>query len=251
MTDYQGKNQNMSDIELIIDRMRQVTNSKTDAQLAKYLELKSNSAISTWKARNRIPYPECHNISQRENVDLGWLITGKQSGASIFPNPLVGNVVSESSPEPIYAPSSYSSSSDVVAIPEYDQRLSAGMGTTPSDAEQPIQHRYFDKVILSELGVKAENIKLLRVMGDSNDPDLKDKDLVMVDVSKNQPNEVYFFAVRLEGELFVKSIQRDGSGNLLLVSKNKFYLPIKINHQNPPSDFEIIGMVVWNARSWI
>lgn len=237
----------MSEIELIIDRMRQVTNSKTDAQLAKYLELKSNSAISTWKARNRIPYPECHNISQRENIDFGWLITGKQSGASIFPSPLIGNVVAES--QPAYAPASMSN--NVVTISEYDQRLSAGMGTTPNNTEQPVNHRYFDKSILAELGVKAENIKLLKVMGDSNEPDLKDKDLVMVDVSKKQPNEVCFFAIRLEGELFVKSIQRDGKGNLLLVSKNKFYLPIEINSEQPPTDFEIIGMVVWNARSLI
>lgn len=227
----------MREISSIIDRMKQVTGCRTDTELAEYLGLKSNSAVSTWKARERIPYPECDTISQRENIDIGYLLTGKQAGASIFPSPLVGQVTA-----PI---------NDLVSIPEYDQRLSAGVGAYPDDHALVIGSRPFSAQWLHKKGLKPENLKLLRVMGDSMEPLLKDKDMVMIDTSKNTPTEAMPFAVRLDGELFVKGIQRVGGGNLLLVSRNNAYTSITISANSPPDDFTVIGAVVWHAHSWV
>ncbi len=228
----------MRDINSIIDRMKQVTNSRTDAELIKYLGLKSNNSVSTWKTRNRIPYPECDQISQKENVDIGYLLTGKQVGASIFPKPLTGHIVTPAT-------------SDLMTIPEYDQQLSAGIGAYPDDHALAIGSRPFSGRWLLKKGLKAQNLKLLRVMGDSMEPLLKDKDMVMIDTSKTTPTEAMPFAVRLGGELFVKGIQRQGGGTLLLVSRNSAYTNITISGEYPPDDFSIIGAVVWHAHSWV
>ncbi|ODS24203.1 hypothetical protein AB835_04805 [Candidatus Endobugula sertula] len=229
----------MSEINSIIERMKQVTDCRTDTQLAEYLELRSNSAISTWKARDRVPYAECHKIANEVNVDLGWLITGKQSGESIFPNPIVGHVVKPTA------------GADLVQIPQYEADLSAGVGAYPADHELAIGSRPFSAEWLKKKGLKPANLKLLRVLGDSMEPLLKDKDMVMIDTSRTTPTEVMPFAIRLDGELFVKSIQRQGGGNLLLVSKNSTYRDIVIDSNHPPDSFSVIGAVVWHAHSWV
>ena len=229
----------LSEINSIIERMKQVTDCRTDTQLAEYLELRSNSAISTWKARDRVPYAECHKIANEVNVDLGWLITGKQSGESIFPNPIVGHVVKPAA------------EAGLVQIPQYEADLSAGVGAYPADHELAIGSRPFSAEWLKKKGLKPTNLKLLRVLGDSMEPLLKDKDMVMIDTSRTTPTEAMPFAIRLDGELFVKSIQRQGGGNLLLVSKNSSYRDIIIDSNHPPDSFAVIGAVVWHAHSWI
>ena len=228
----------MRDINSIIDRMKRVTGSQTDMKLAEYLGLKSNSAVSTWKSRNKIPYSECDKIADAENVDLGWLITGKQVGTSIFPKPLSGNVV-EKEPK------------DSVLIPQYDTYLSAGLGVYADDHALAIGARPFSLQWLNKKGLQAKHLKLLRVMGDSMEPLLKDKDMVMIDTSKTTPTEAMPFAIRLGGELLVKGMQRQGGGDFLLVSRNAAYTNIVIDSQSPPDDFEIIGAVVWHAHSWV
>ena len=65
-----------SDIENIILRLRSVTGSNTDMALASYLEIKPNT-ISGWKARQKIPFEECFNVSKREGVSLDWILTGE------------------------------------------------------------------------------------------------------------------------------------------------------------------------------
>lgn len=225
----------MRDINSIVDRMKQATNSKTDAELIKYLGLRSNNSISTWKTRDRIPYPECDSISQKENIDFGWLITGHKSAIS---KPLEGRIVD-------------ANNNDLVSITEYEQSLSAGSGVEPFDQSLIVGVRPFSRQWLSKKGLKSENLKLLRVKGDSMEPLLKDRDMVMLDTSKTIPTEAMPFALRLDGELFVKGIQRQGGGSLLLMSRNPAYSDILIDGKQPPDDFEVIGAVVWHAHSWI
>ena len=233
----QENNYKKTDINSIIDRMKQITNCRTDAELASYLGLKSNSAISTWKARNRIPYAECDRISQKENIDIGYLLTGKQTGGSIFPNALQGKVATINS--------------HTIQIPEYEVALSAGSGAYPSEQALSIGSRPFDKQWLDRKCLDISQLSLHRVMGDSMEPLLKDKDIVMIDASKTKPTESMPFAIRLDGDLLVKNIQRTGDGLWSLISRNKAYNDIIINPKKPPTDFAIIGAVVWHAHSWI
>lgn len=228
----------MRSVVSIIDRMKQVTGSSTDAELIGYLQLKSVGAISTWKSRDRIPYPECDFISQKENVDLGWLITGKQAEASTSSNSVQGQVVEKKE-------------NDLIHIPEYDVCLSAGGGTYPLEHALAIGERSFDSIWLSKKGLKPKDLALVRVQGDSMEPLLKDKDIVMVDTSKTVPSEAMPFAIRFGQDLFIKTVQRLGNGNIALISRNKDYNDIVIDKNNPPEEFNIIGAVVWHAHSWV
>ncbi len=83
------------------------------------------------------------------------------------------------------------------------------------------------------------------------EPLLEDKDIVMIDRAQNSPQHKIPLAFRLENELYIKLCQRDGAGNLTMISVNKSYPDIIINKDNPPTDFEILGAIVWQAHSWI
>ena len=68
----------MSSIDEIIERMKSVTNTGSDVELAKYLGLSRSNAISGWKSRNSKPYAYCENISSEKGVTIDWLLTGRE-----------------------------------------------------------------------------------------------------------------------------------------------------------------------------
>ncbi|MBL4774458.1 MAG: helix-turn-helix domain-containing protein [Mariprofundus sp.] len=221
----------MRELKFIIERMRKAAECRNDVELTTYLGLKSKGAISTWKSRGRIPYAECDIISQKESIYLDWLLTGQ------------GEMSKSKALAPIH--------DDLVYIPEYDVELSAGFGAYPEDHALAVGNRPFSLKWLRKKGLKAKDLQLVRVKGDSMEPLLKDKDLVMLDTSKTKPSQAMPFAVRLDDDLMVKTIQHQGDGSIALISHNKTYNDIIIDQNNPPHDFQIIGAVVWHAHSWI
>ena len=139
----------------------------------------------------------------------------------------------------------------LIEIPELDVSFSAGPGSYPADHVLAIGRRPFSREWVRKKGLKPEHLALTRVCGDSMEPLLKDKDMVMLDQSVNSPVTAMPLAFRLDNELYIKLCQADGRGNLAMISVNKIYDPILIEHVNPPPDFCIIAAVVWHAHSWI
>lgn len=63
----------MRDIENIIERMKQVTETKTDLELAAVLGIRSNT-ISTWRKRRSIPYEHLDHLAQAKSILLDWFL---------------------------------------------------------------------------------------------------------------------------------------------------------------------------------
>jgi len=216
------------------DRVKsiRVLKSLTQDQFSALLGVKQKT-VSNWESgRNEPNITTLHEISNKWAVNLHWLLTGegemlKGEGSSALSN------------------------EDLLYIPEYNVELSAGFGVYPEDHALSVGNRPFAASWLKKKGLHAKDLKLVRVAGDSMEPLLKDKDIIMLDTSKTKPNQAMPFAVRLDDELLVKSIQHLGDGNLALVSRNKAYNDILINQSSPPEDFQVIGAVVWHAHSWI
>lgn len=72
---YAKDEQKMS-IDNVIERMKQATDSQTDAELARFLGISARSVISSWRSRNKKPYAECERIANLTGVSFEWLITG-------------------------------------------------------------------------------------------------------------------------------------------------------------------------------
>lgn len=66
-----------SDAGAVLDRLRLVVNVSNDTELHKALKIKSKSTVSSWRARNSIPYAICVQIAADNAVCLDWLLTGQ------------------------------------------------------------------------------------------------------------------------------------------------------------------------------
>lgn len=56
--------------------MKEILGVKSDVELTKYLNIKGNGVVSTWKTRGKIPYKECDYISQKTGASFEWLLSG-------------------------------------------------------------------------------------------------------------------------------------------------------------------------------
>ncbi|QEZ89061.1 transcriptional regulator, XRE family [Aliarcobacter cibarius] len=65
----------MREVNLVIERLKEKLNFKTDMELAKYLNLASGT-VTNWKNRNKIPYDEIFSICEKENIDINYIFYG-------------------------------------------------------------------------------------------------------------------------------------------------------------------------------
>lgn len=63
------------DAGLVIDRMQQVVDVRTDIALGSYFGY-GTSTVSGWRLRNKVPFTECVILAKRKGVSLDWLIHG-------------------------------------------------------------------------------------------------------------------------------------------------------------------------------
>lgn len=218
----------MHNTSLVLDRLQTVFGVSTDTDLAEKLGVK-RATLGAWRTRESTPYAECINIAESRNISLDWLLTGK------------GDMQFEGS-------SNHNDLDTLVHIPEFDVFLSAGNGSYPQEGSRPIDERPFTKAWLSEKGLKHKDLSLVKVRGDSMEPLLKDRDIIMLDSSKTTPNDFSPFAVRIEDCLYIKIVQKN-KNILTLHSINEAYKPITINLEE--DDCSILGAVVWHSHSWI
>ena len=226
-----------------IDRLITSLSVNNDSDLARYLD-KGRSVVGSWRARKQVPMPVLKQAAEDKGVSLEWLLTGegamyRQVGSAYANNARVGDTMRAQQRE-----------ADLIYIPEFNVQLSAGGGAYPEEHALAINNRAFSTRWLQNKGLTIKNLALVRVMGDSMEPLLKDKDMVMIDQSKTIPSDAMPYAVRLGGVLYIKLVQMRGQ-LLRLVSVNKAYDPIEIDLADQGEDAEVIGAIVWHAHSWV
>lgn len=133
---------------------------------------------------------------------------------------------------------------DFELFPKYEQSMAAGHGAYVISQEVERQFA-FRKEWLSRHGLNKKNCGLFPARGDSMLPLIGDGDILLVDMSKKEMQDIidgkiYCFS---EGDLLkVKRLVRKGSG-LLAISDNKTEIPNPL--EVDLSQFRLIGKVVW------
>ncbi|MBN2702549.1 MAG: helix-turn-helix domain-containing protein [Methylohalobius sp. ZOD2] len=64
-----------TDILGILDRLRAIFGTSSDATLARALGVQKTT-LSSWKARNSIPYEKCVQVAEEKGISLDWLLSG-------------------------------------------------------------------------------------------------------------------------------------------------------------------------------
>lgn len=138
--------------------------------------------------------------------------------------------------------------SELVIIPRYQVEASAGHGSAVT-SEDETGYYGFKREWLERRSLKANNLSVISVSGDSMEPDLRDGDLIVIDHATTSLADGNIYAVRFSDGLYVKRIQHLPEDKVHLISSNRNYPPIEITH--PTADgVEVVGRVVASMHEW-
>ncbi len=135
---------------------------------------------------------------------------------------------------------------DYALIPRYDVYAKAGADPVVGDASE-VQRLAFYREWLRHEALEPDKLVLVTARGDSMEPAVGNGDLLLVDTSRPDIEDDGIYALRIDGQVFPKRLQRDWSGGLWVRSDNPHYQDQHIADE----DYEalaIVGRVVWVGR---
>lgn len=138
---------------------------------------------------------------------------------------------------------------NLIFIPMVEATLSAGGGSFETGADH--QYLYpFKRDFLERKG-NPKNMVLMRVAGDSMQPEILDNDMVLLDQSKKEIIPGRIFAVGFEDCIYLKRIDLL-PGKVILKSSNPEYPPVELDiREDMSSLFRVIGKVLWAGREYL
>lgn len=227
-------------------RVFDASGAKSDADLARILEIQPPSIVGA-KKRESIPKAWFEKISAMFGISIDWLMHGEFSKMKLKQSverlptqqPIVDNLA------PL---SGVSVDVDMMFIPLVEARLSAGNGTfTPCEGEQ---RKYaFSSDFLRRKGTPSDMV-LMRVSGDSMEPEIKHGDVVLLDQGKTTILPGRMYAVGIEEAIYIKQIDTI-PGKLILKSVNPAYPPIEVDIKGELAmQSQVIGQVLWVGRDY-
>lgn len=136
---------------------------------------------------------------------------------------------------------------DEINIPMFDVAFSMGYG-----AYQPENIEVVSKVSVSPAWVNnnlpyitgISNLGIAPGRGDSMEGTYNDGDLLIIDGGVNDVRIDAVYALMLNGELYVKRLQRRTDGSILMISDNKRY-EAQVIKNGELANFQVLGRVVW------
>lgn len=158
----------------------------------------NKSGVARWFT-HKVPEKHLPVLADMFNVDLEWLATGKKLGRVTDSN----------------------SGDKQVEISVLDIDLSAGGGsTTPEFIMKKDNHTYREG-FLKRLGLKAKDLRIVFVKGESMLPTIDDGDKVLVDTSKQRIIDMKIYAIVVGGDLKIKRLKRLFDGSIEIISDNQ------------------------------
>ena len=139
---------------------------------------------------------------------------------------------------------------NAVYVPLYEAAASMGGGASAPDHDVIVGGLHLQEAwVRQNLGAVSSlsNLALLPAYGDSMTPTFSDGDLLLVDRGVNDIRLDAVYALGLNGELFIKRLQRRPDGAILMISDNKSYEAYRIEN-GERDQFAVLGRVVW---AWV
>ncbi|MDE6734830.1 MAG: XRE family transcriptional regulator [Desulfovibrio sp.] len=208
----------------------------------------SQNAICNYENGKRSPNaPRLQSICDALGISSAWLLTGegpkdlqgKEERSRIIPLAQV----SES-----YGFVKDNDGSGMINVPLVSARLSAGQGSFEVQGEIE-GYSAFSSAFLHRKGNPASMV-VMKVQGDSMQPEIMDGDAVLIDQSKKEVRLGRIYAVGFEDAIYLKRIDKE-PGKIVLKSVNPEYRPIVIEVGEQTFDsFRVIGQILWVGREY-
>lgn len=159
-------------------------------------------------------------------ISLDWLVTGKGE----------------------MRPDAPATTGDFVLVPLYDQRAAAGHGAAASD-EQPAGFFSFRRDwVRATLGGDPSYLALMPATGDSMEPLIRERDLLLVDLSVPVLSGDGIYVMERGGDLLVKKVHPLLSGALIIDSLNQAY-PVEAWSPGVDHGLRFVGRVRMISRA--
>lgn len=105
-----------------------------------------------------------------------------------------------------------------------------------------------DWILQKVANADLQNLFVINVTGDNMAPFADEGDFVIIDASKTELLGDGVFAIKASGQLFIKRVQRQINGSILLINDNKQYAITEISVDEHPM-ISIVGKVVLVCRT--
>lgn len=188
----------------------------------------SKRTVIEWEKDNSSPTAVQLSALSEAGVDVNYVITGIRLNKSV-------NLKNE-----------FSDEFDLVNV--YDVAISAGHGSICAGDAQPVSRLAFRKDWLNKNGLHAKDLLIVYAMGDSMIPTIQDKEKLLVNAADKELTDGFIYVIRNQENYWVKRVQRQFDGSLLLISDNKMYPPMQLA-LNEANDVEIIGRWIPPSRA--
>lgn len=137
---------------------------------------------------------------------------------------------------------------EIIMIPMVEAVLSAGGGSFETNGDS--EKGYAFRCDFIRRKGNPNNMVLMRVSGDSMEPEIKDGDVVLLDQSKTRIVPGKMFAVGFEESIYIKRIDNI-PGKVILKSENPAYPPVELDVRGDLAEqFRVIGRVLWSGREY-
>lgn len=186
----------------------------------------SESTIKRWEGGAAIPSDKL-TLCAQHGFDIVFILLGRNAD------------------ELTNSSSRFEDEFDLVNV--YDVAISAGHGSICTGDAQPISRLAFRKDWLARQGYHAKDLLIVYATGDSMFPTIQDKDPLLVNTVDKSLGDGFIYVIRTGENFWVKRIQRQLDGSILLISDNKTYPPMPLD-LNETSDVEIMGRWIPPSR---
>lgn len=220
-------------------RLRQLRKPESLEDFAARFGIPPGTMGNYERDRNQPPFDLISRLCSHFGVSPEWLLFG--TGPKLReanPAQEAGNVL------PIEA----KPGEGVISVPLVSARLSAGMGSLQVSGN--VEKRYaFPSSFLHRKGV-PERMVVMRVEGESMQPEIMDGDIVLIDQSKTDIRLGRIFALGIEEAIYLKRIDLL-PGKAVLKSVNPEYPPLEVELCGQLAEqLRVIGQVLWVGREY-
>lgn len=226
--------ENTKTFEARLARIMTAAKIEKEADLAKILEI-NQSSIAAARKRQQVPPAWVEKIAEKFNINANWLFFGQ----------------GEARLHQVQDSCFLAKDCDVELrlVPMAEARLSAGNGSLEVSANHERSYAFRMDFLLRK--GNPDKMVLMRVAGDSMQPEILDGDVVLLDQGRKDIIPGRIFAVGFEEAIYLKRIDMV-PGKVILKSVNEeAYPPIELDIRGDMAEyFRVIGKVVWSGREY-
>ncbi|MCT7447203.1 LexA family transcriptional regulator [Aliarcobacter skirrowii] len=214
-------------INEIIDKLKDILSNELDNKkvfdkdVAASLNI-SKESLSIMKKKNSIPYEQIAKFCAKRKISINWVLFDQ-------------------------LPKSLEEETEKYTKIKYFNQINASAGGGGFNYDEDYELISIDKKILDSLyksnSSKTESIIALNVTGDSMEPTLINKEIILFDKDNSDISKGGIFIVSTNIGLFVKRVSLKIDGSIELISDNKNYNS-EIIQKSEFDTIQILGKVV-------